>query len=143
MPKHTVDRLLKTVRKLKKNPRRIKVALWGLAYKGGVKDTRRSPSVDLLKIFQRSGVKVVPYDPFVEKIKVGSVQYASAGSILDSVKGADAVMIATNHAAFREVDLSEVKNQMNPDPILFDTRNLRTRKECEEAGFTYLATGRP
>src|SRR5712664_3530503 len=59
MPKHAVDRLLKTFRKLKKNPRKVKVALWGLAYKGGVKDTRRSPSVDLLKIFQRSGVKVV------------------------------------------------------------------------------------
>ena len=143
MPKHTVDRLLKAVRKLKKNPRKVKVALWGLSYKGGVKDTRRSPSVDLLKILQRSGVKVVPYDPFVETIKVGSVQHTSAGSILDSVKGADAVMIATNHAAFREVDLSEVKSQMNPDPILFDTRNLRTRKESEDAGFVYLATGRP
>jgi UDP-N-acetyl-D-glucosamine dehydrogenase len=143
MPKHTVDRLFKTFRKLKKNPRKMKVALWGLAYKGGVKDTRRSPSVDLLKIFQRSGVKVVAYDPFVEKIKVGSVQYLSAGSILDSVKGVDVVVIATNHAAFREVDLSDVKAQMNPDPILFDTRNLRTRKESEEAGFTYLATGRP
>jgi UDP-N-acetyl-D-glucosamine dehydrogenase len=143
MPKHTVDRLLKTFRKLKKNPRKVKVALWGLAYKGGVKDTRRSPSVDLLKIFQRSGVKVVAYDPFVDKIKVGSVQYASAESILDSVKGADAVVIATNHSAFREVDLSNVKAQMNPGPVLFDTRNLRARKESEEAGFTYLATGRP
>jgi UDP-N-acetyl-D-glucosamine dehydrogenase len=143
MPKHTVERLLKTFRKQKKSPRKVKVALWGLAYKGGVKDTRRSPSVDLLKIFQRAGVKVVVYDPFVEKLKVGSVQYSSAGSILDSVKGADAVVIATNHAGFREVDLSEVKAQMNPDPILFDTRNLRTRKESEEAGLVYLATGRP
>ena len=143
MAKHTVERLLKTFRQLKKNPRRMKVALWGLAYKGGVKDTRRSPSVDLLKIFQRSGVKVVAYDPFVETIRVGSAQYTSAGSILDSVKGADAVVIATNHAAFRDVHLSEVKAQMNPDPILFDTRNLRTRKECEEAGLVYLATGRP
>ena len=143
MPKHTVERLLKTFRRMRKNPRKVKVALWGLSYKGGVKDTRRSPSVDLLKLFRRSGVKVAVYDPFVEKIKVGSVQYGSAGSILDSVKGADAVVIATNHVAFRDVDLSEVKAQMNPDPILFDTRNLRTRKECEEAGLVYLATGRP
>jgi UDP-N-acetyl-D-glucosamine dehydrogenase len=143
MPRHTVERLLKTLRKMRKNPRKVKVALWGLSYKGGVKDTRRSPSVDLLKIFQRSGVKVVVYDPFVEKIKVGSVEYASANSILDSAKGADAVVIVTNHAEFRQVDLSEVKAQMNPDPVLFDTRNLRTRKESEEAGFTYLATGRP
>jgi UDP-N-acetyl-D-glucosamine dehydrogenase len=143
MPKHTVDRLLKTFRKQKKSPRRAKVALWGLSYKGGVKDTRRSPSVDLLKIFQRAGVKVAVYDPFVENLKVGSVQYSSAASILDSVKGVDAVVIATNHAAFREVDLSEVKAQMNPDPVLFDTRSLRTRKESEEAGLVYLATGRP
>jgi len=121
----------------------VKVAVWGLSYKGGVKDTRRSPSVDLLKIFRRVGLKVVVYDPFVGTIKVGSVQYTSTGSLLDSVKGVDAVVIATNHAAFRQVDLSEVKAQMNPDPVLFDTRNLRTRAECEGAGFTYLATGRP
>ncbi len=95
MPKHTVDRLLRALRKVKKNPRRVKVALWGLSYKGGVKDTRRSPSVDLLKIFRRLGVKVVAYDPFVETIKVGSVQYTSARSILDSAQGADAVVIAT------------------------------------------------
>src|SRR6059036_900617 len=137
MPRHTVERLLNTLRKLKKNKREVKVALWGLSYKGGVKDIRRSPSVDLLKIFKRLGVRVVAYDPFVETIKVGSVRYASARSILDSVKGADAVVIATNHAAFREVDLSEVKARMNPDPVLFDTRNLRTRKESVEAGFTY------
>jgi hypothetical protein len=41
------------------------------------------------------------------------------------------------------VDLTEVKAGMNSDPILFDTRNLRTRKDSEDAGFTYLATGRP
>jgi len=143
MPKHTVDRLLKTLQGVRKNPKKAKVALWGLAYKGGVKDTRRSPSIDLLKIFQRSGVNVVTYDPFVETIKVGSIEYSSADSLLDSVREADAVVIAANHSAFREVDLSEVKAQMNTNPILFDTRNLRTRKESETAGFIYLATGRP
>src|SRR2546427_1309687 len=142
MPKHTIEGLLKTLRKMKKNQRKVKVALWGLAYKGGVKDTRRSPSVDLLRIFQRFGVKAVVFDPYVETIRVGSVHYLSAGSVLDSVNGADAVVIATNHAEFRKVDLSEVKAKMNTNPILFDTRNLRTRKESEDAGFTYLATGR-
>ena len=99
--------------------------------------------MDLLRIFQRFGVKAIVFDPFVETIKVGSVHYTSAGSMLDSVKGADAVVIATNHAEFRQVDLSEVKAKMNANPVLFDTRNLRIRTECEDAGFTYLATGRP
>jgi hypothetical protein len=31
--------------------------------------------------------------------------------------------------------MSELKNRMNTDPILFDTRNLRSRKEAEESGF--------
>src|SRR6266567_1000333 len=84
---------------------RKQASLWGLAYKGGVKDTRRSPSVDLLRSFQRFGVKAIIFDPFVGTVKVGSVRYASAGSMLDSVKGADAVVIATNHAEFRQVDL--------------------------------------
>src|SRR5260370_7248466 len=121
MAKQTVERLLKTLRKKGKNPRKVKVALWGLSYKGGVRDTRRSPSVDLLKIFRRSGVKVAVYDPFVEKIKVGSVQYGSAGSILDSPKGADAVVIATNHVAFRHVDLPVVTPHLTPDHILSAT----------------------
>src|SRR5438309_4968673 len=143
MPKHTVDRLLGVLRKVKKNPRSVNVAVWGLSYKGGVKDTRRSPSVALLKIFRRVGFKVVVYDPVVVTINACSVQYTSTGSLLDSVRGVDAVVIATNHAAFRQVDLSEVKAQMNPDPVLFDTSNLSTSAESEGAGFTYLATGRP
>src|SRR5207245_7493376 len=52
-------------------------------------------------------------------------KYTSTGSLLDSVKGVDAVVIATNHAAFRQVDLSEVKAQMNPDPVLSDRKSTR------------------
>lgn len=143
MPIHVVERLGNGLRKIRKNPRRATVALWGLAYKGEVRDTRRSPSLDLLKLFRKSRIKVRVYDPYVSKVVVAGVNYESASTALDSVKGADALVIVANHKAFRDADLSEIKNQMNPDPILFDTRNLRTREECERVGFKYMATGRP
>ena len=143
MPRHVVERLTQTLRKVKKTPRRARVVLWGLAYKGEVRDTRRSPSLDLLKLFQRSGFKVQVYDPYASMVSVGGTRFESSSSLLDSAKGADALVIGTSHDVFRQTNLVEVKNLMNPNPILFDTRNLRTREECERAGFIYLATGRP
>jgi len=143
MPRRTIERLMSTLNGRKTNSKNLTVALWGISYKGGVRDMRKSPSVELLKILKRLDIKIVIYDPLVERITVGSVEYASSSSILDSVEGADALVIVTNHLAFRDVDLSEVRVRMNVDPILFDTRNLREREECEKAGFTYLATGRP
>ncbi len=143
MPQHAVERLTQTLRRLKKNPRKARVVLWGLAYKGEVRDTRRSPSLNLLKLFRNSEFNVQVYDPYVAKVTIRGTSFESSGSLLDSVRGADAVVIATNHKAFRKIELAEVKGLMNPNPILFYTRNLLTREECERAGFTYLATGRP
>src|SRR5438046_9865283 len=53
MPKHTVERLLKTLQKLKKNPRKVTVTLCGLAYKAALKNARSSTSVELSSIYQR------------------------------------------------------------------------------------------
>ncbi len=143
MPGHVLERLSKSLRILKKNPRNAKIALWGLAYKGEVKDTRRSPSIDLLRLFKRAGFDIQVYDPYVPRIKVNGSSYDSAPSILESLDGADALVIATNHKIFASQELSGVKDRMKDNPILFDTRNLRSRKEAEQAGFIYLATGRP
>src|SRR5207249_7503918 len=120
MPAHVVERLSKSLRDKKKKTRKAKVVLWGLAYKGEVKDTRRSPSLDLLRLFKRAGFSVKVYDPYVPRIVVEGLSYESAESMLDSIKGADALVIATNHKVFAKPELSELKSRMNADPILLD-----------------------
>jgi UDP-N-acetyl-D-glucosamine dehydrogenase len=143
MPVHTIDRLAKALRVAKKSLPTASVVLWGLAYKGEVKDTRRSPSLELLKLLIKSRAQIRIFDPYVPRVMLGGKSYESSGSEMESVREADALIIATSHNAFRRADLSKIRNLMHDDPILFDTRNLRTRVECENAGFTYLATGRP
>ena len=143
MPVHTIDRLAKALRTGKKSLPNAIVVVWGLAYKGEVKDTRRSPSIELLKLLKQSRAKNRVFDPYVPRVIVGGKTYESSSSEIESVRDADALMIATAHNAFRTVDLSKIRSLMRDRPILYDTRNLRTRRECEEAGFTYLATGRP
>jgi len=143
MPVHTIDRLAKALKTDKKSLPNATVVVWGLAYKGEVKDTRRSPSLELLKLLKQSRAKIRVFDPYVPRVMVGGKTYESSNSEIESVRDADALMIATAHNAFRTVDLSKIRSLMRDRPILYDTRNLRTRRECEEAGFTYLATGRP
>jgi UDP-N-acetyl-D-glucosamine dehydrogenase len=143
MPIHTVERLGRALKARKRSLSSATVVVWGLAYKGEVKDTRRSPSLELLKLLEQSRAKIRVFDPYVPRVMAGGKAYESSSSEVESVRGADALIIATAHNAFRTVDLSKVRKPMNDNPILYDTRNLRTRKECEEAGFTYLATGRP
>ncbi len=143
MPVHTIERLGKALRASKRSLANATVVVWGLAYKGEVKDTRRSPSLELVKLLKQSRAKIRVFDPYVPRVIVGGKAYESSHSEIESVRDADALIMATAHNAFRSVDLSKISSLMHDRPILYDTRNLRTRKECEEAGFTYLATGRP
>ena len=143
MPIHTIERLTDALKASKRNIAKSTVVLWGLAYKGEVKDTRRSPSIELLKLLGQSRAAVRVFDPYVPSLKVGGKTYASIKSEIESVRGADAIVIATSHNSFRVADLSKLRNVMHDRPILYDTRNIRTREECEKAGFTYLGTGRP
>ena len=143
MPIHTIDRLAKALKASKKSLNRATVVVWGLAYKGEVKDTRRSPSLELLKLLRKSRANIRVFDPYVPNAIVGGKAYDSGSSEFESVRDSDALIIATAHNTFRSVNRSRIKSLMRDNPILFDTRNIRTRRECEEAGFTYLATGRP
>ncbi len=143
MPVHTIERLATALKASKKSLPNATVVVWGLAYKGEVKDTRRSPSLELLKLLRQSRAKIRVFDPYVPRMTMGAKVYESTSSETESVRDADALIIATAHNAFRNVDLLKIRGLMSNRPILYDTRNLRTRKECEEAGFTYLATGRP
>jgi nucleotide sugar dehydrogenase len=143
MPIHTIERLTKTLKAGKKNLSSATIVVWGLAYKGEVRDTRRSPSLELLKLLKQSRAKIRVFDPYVSQVTVGGKAYESSSSEMESVRDADALVIATAHTAFRTIDLLKIRSVMRDSPILYDTRNLRNRRECEEAGFTYLATGRP
>jgi UDP-N-acetyl-D-glucosamine dehydrogenase len=143
MPVHTIERLNDAFKTTQRSLANSTVVIWGLAYKGDVKDTRRSPSLELLKLLSKSRAKIRVFDPYVPSVKVGGKNYDSSSSEVESVRDADALVIATAHNSFRSADLSKLRSIMHGRPILYDTRNIRTRAECEKAGFTYLATGRP
>jgi UDP-N-acetyl-D-mannosaminuronate dehydrogenase len=82
------------------------VTLLGLAFRGGVSDTRLSPTYDVISEFQKRGVREIRiHDPLVrsdpELLKRRNVILSS--NLDAAVSGADLVMIVADHPEYRSL----------------------------------------
>lgn len=97
-----------------------KIAAFGVTYKGNVDDMRESPAVEIINILKAKGYAVDIYDPHVEN--PAFVDFETA------VKGADIVLILTDHNEYKNMDLAFIAENMRT-PQIFDTRNIIKAKE--------------
>jgi UDP-N-acetyl-D-mannosaminuronic acid dehydrogenase len=72
-----------------------RVCVLGLAFKADTDDERDSLSHKLLRLLERELAEVVAHDPLVP---------TATPSFEDAVRDADAVIVATNHSAFRSAE---------------------------------------
>ncbi len=59
---------------------------------------------------------------------------------VDTIKGCDALIIATEWDVFRNIDPEKIKSALK-EPIIIDGRNIYDSKEMAEAGFKYKCVG--
>ncbi len=119
-----------------------RVALWGLAFKQDTDDTRESPGLDIARILQQRGAKVVAYDPAAlgnARRELPEIEYAD--DPYSAVDGADALLVATPWNEFKQADLRRVRELMRT-PVLLDGRNIYNREEIGDLGFIYASVGR-
>ena len=137
-------RFLRKVRSVLWTFRGKRLAVLGLAFKGGTDDIRESPALLLVQELLREGCHVCAYDPAaMERAKevltagaeVASDAYAAA-------KGADAVLILTEWEEFAALDLERLRALVKY-PIVLDGRNLYDPAVMVEHGFSYYSVGRP
>ena len=57
------------------------------------------------------------------------------------MKGADALVIATEWNEFREPDFTRMRKLMKT-PVIFDGRNIYSPAQMKSLGFTYYSVGR-
>ena len=111
MPKYCVKQALKLIHT--KNLKDSIVTLLGLAFRGGVSDTRLSPTYDVIKELQKLKVKEIRiHDPLVKKDNFIS-KYNNAflfNEFSEAVKGADLVMIIADHDEYKKVDYTIFRN---------------------------------
>jgi UDPglucose 6-dehydrogenase len=120
-----------------------RIVLLGLSYKPETDDVRESPALRLAHKLLEAGAEVTGYDPQANAnaaaelpgLVVADDPYAAA-------EGAHCIVVATEWPEFERLDLARLKGIMT-HPIIIDGRNIFDPSVAEEAGFTYIPTGRP
>ena len=118
-------------------------AMWGLAFKPDTDDIREAPALYMIDALVAAGATVTAFDPEgmpnVKKLKGDKMSFAN--DEYEALKGADALIIATEWALFRTPDFKRVAEALK-EKIVFDGRNLYDLDEMKDHGFHYVSVGR-
>ncbi len=117
-------------------------AIWGLAFKPGTDDMREAPAIETIRGLLDEGATVRATDPialpaarrvFEERVELHDDPYA----ILD---GADALFLLTEWNEYRSPDFDTIRERLR-EQVVFDGRNLWSRRFVEGSGLTYYGVG--
>lgn len=132
---------------IKAMPKGGTVCILGLSFKPETDDIRESPAITIIRELVKNEIyKVVLYDPqAMENMKkeLEEIEYDKLtwkNNVYDAIRGADAVAVVTEWSEFRGLDFSKVKQEMNGN-LIFDFRNVYTKKDLAEAGLVHIGTG--
>jgi len=119
------------------------IAVWGLAFKPRTDDMREAPAIPLINRLLRARAKVQAFDPQAAGVatRIFGKKIALARKSYDALKGADALVIATEWNEFREPDFTRMRKLMKT-PVIFDGRNIYSPAQMKSLGFTYYSVGR-
>ncbi len=131
----------RVIEAIKENPNG-KIAVLGLAFKGGTDDCRESPAVDIVKEMIKHSDNICAYDPkAMENAKTilgDSIKYAN--SVEEACQNADVMVVLTEWEDFRNINLAEVKKIMAQAKII-DLRNMLNAENAKANGFEYQCIG--
>jgi len=113
-----------------------KIAVLGLAFKGNIDDMRESPSVDVVMQLRERKLELNAFDPHIKTNNLPEQTQTQD----EAVTNASAILILTDHQAFKDIDPEKVKSQMK-NHIIIDTKNCIDRKKWETAGFDVYVLG--
>lgn len=117
-----------------------RVAVLGLAFKGGVDDTRETRAVPLITGLLAKGAQVVAYDPlampsFIKLIP--TIEYASSAA--ECLRDADGCIIQADWAEFRRLGRREYSAMKRA--VIVDGRRFLDPEKVKRAGADYLGVG--
>lgn len=130
-----------------------KIAVWGLAFKPNTDDMREAPSRVVVKSLLERGAHVTAYDPVAGHeamlaLKLDCIDnptllnnFTLAPHDMDTLEGADALMVLTEWKNFHNPDFQAMKLAMRT-PYILDGRNLYNPEALADLGIAYQGVGR-
>jgi len=139
MPSYTVDILEKELAKIGVRISGARVLLLGVTYRGDVNETRFSPAIDVINELKGRGAEVFAHDPVLGE---GVTQFGAIPSDPYSMDPIDAILIASDHSGFKELNWNRIGRLMR-HKVVVDGRNILDPEELRLKGYLYRAVGGP
>ena len=92
-----------------------KAVILGLAFKAEIDDIRESLAFKVKKALERERAKVSLHDPYVSGYE---------GDLNATLKNADLVFLATNHAMYKKLDIENIKKLVSKNCVICDVWNV-------------------
>ncbi|MEM2218085.1 MAG: nucleotide sugar dehydrogenase, partial [Thermofilaceae archaeon] len=123
-----------------------KIVILGLAFRGGVDDTRFSPTYDLIDSLLKKGYSIERvHDPYVERDEtLASLNILLSRKMEEAVKGTDVLVIATDHPEYSSLTLAMLKELSGAGKLgVVDGRLVLKGWREPPPGVAYVGIGRP
>jgi len=119
-----------------------RIALFGLAFKGGTDDIRESRGMELARMLSDAGAHLRAYDPAATpRARATMPELVCSESPYQAAGRAEAAVIAADWDEFKQLDLRRLRAVM-ARPLVIDGCNLWALDEAARAGLEYHSVGR-
>jgi UDPglucose 6-dehydrogenase len=120
-----------------------RVTVLGLTFKANTSDLRDSPALTVCAELGARGVQVTAYDPRLDAFDPEILRRSTVIGVDDpylATKGADAIVVLTEWAQFRDLDWARIADQAT-GAVVVDTRNLLDVAALTEVGLRCIGNG--
>lgn len=135
MPAYCVDQAVKLIEGA--DISQSTIALLGLAFRGGVSDTRMSPTYKIIEELKKLKVKEIRiHDPFVISDPSLPPDIVLMSSVSNAVQGVDLVILVSDHPEYRNL----TEQDLGGAPV-YDGRGMLDKSKF--AGSRFASIGKP
>jgi nucleotide sugar dehydrogenase len=131
MPRVFIEELRQGLREAGKPLKGATIGLMGVAFRRNTDDVRLSPTMVFASLLEKEGARVLAHDPYVKKSSLRQ------GTLEEVAEGADALVLLTDHDAYKDADLRSLASRMKPRAVFVDTRHFYPVTRVREAGLIY------
>ncbi len=144
MPRHVARLALEGAQWAGLNPNSASVCVLGLAFRGGVADTRLSPTYDVLRELLKLGFRNLRvHDPRVRAEKGLPQGVKLLSDMSSALEGCQVAVLSTDHPEYVGMSLSRLRKLSSGSlRVVVDGRDCLDARHVPE-GMIYLAVGRP
>ncbi len=139
MPFHTIELLEDALKEAKKSLSCSSILVLGASYKPDVKDIQISPVEKIVEILRNKNANISIFDPFYKNSEIFGIK--TSNDLMSSLENCDALIIATAHKEFHDLDPLFLKSKMRT-PIVVDSKCILNQDYAKKIGLIYRGIGR-